>query len=209
MKWGPVAAVMCGGRGRRMGGVEKALVKVGGKPLIEYTIDALLSWGEATRIEFITSIHTPGTVDFLRSSGFNPFIASGSGFAADLSEFLSTRGRGEYLVVSCDIPALKPIHIKSALEQASTMNDNYVIFVIPFEKVRGLSKKPTIFKFGEEEYQPAGLRFIRKHSWGEINLTNPRPSPLYFRELAINVNTLADVEIAEKYLTGMLGCLNC
>jgi len=38
---GVTALVMAGGRGTRMGTEEKSLLKVGGKPMVEYVLNAL------------------------------------------------------------------------------------------------------------------------------------------------------------------------
>ena len=38
--------VMAGGKGERMGGVEKALLRLRGKPLIEYVVEAVKGLGD-------------------------------------------------------------------------------------------------------------------------------------------------------------------
>ncbi|MEM2041598.1 MAG: NTP transferase domain-containing protein [Nitrososphaerota archaeon] len=198
-----MSVIMCGGRGRRMGGREKPLVEVLGKPLIKYAIEAVEGCQEITGLDFVTSINTPLTTRFLRQMGYEPFIGSGGGFLNDLSEYLAKKGEGSYLVVSCDVPTMTTYHIQEALRISQRHGEEYLMYVLPLESVRGLSKNPTIIERGGAHFQPAGLRLIRKKSVGPQNHSNPKLVVLHFRELGMNVNTLDDIKAAESYLKAL------
>lgn len=201
-----IAVVMAGGRGTRMGRVEKPLAHIFGRPMLSYIIDALAACGAVAQIDFVTSVHTQGTADYLERLGFRPFKASGSGFINDLKEYLVSAGQGRFIVVSCDIPALRPVHLATALHLSSNYSEDYLMFVVPYEMVKGLSSRPTIIHHEGIDYQPAGLRFIRKSGDSVPSLSDPRIVPLPFRELGVNVNTLEDVGIAESFLRGYICC---
>jgi len=85
-----LAIVMCGGRGSRLGFVEKPMIEVGGKKLIEHILEEI----EAVGLEVIcvTSPHTKRTEDFLRRIGVEFFRGSGSGYMEDLRETLECYG---------------------------------------------------------------------------------------------------------------------
>jgi GTP:adenosylcobinamide-phosphate guanylyltransferase len=198
--WKVIAVVMCGGRGARMGGREKPLVKVLGKPLISYTLGAIQGCSAIKSVDFVTSIHTPQTTKYLQEMGYEPYIAQGAGFLNDLSEYLTPRQKATYLIVSCDIPTLKPHHIQTALDISQQHEVKYIVYVLPYDSVKGLSRVPTIIRHGGVEYQPAGLRIFRKDSEGPPDFSTPNLISLEFRELGININTLEDIHIAEDFL---------
>ncbi|WP_456370176.1 NTP transferase domain-containing protein [Geoglobus sp.] len=79
-----LAIVMCGGRGSRIGFVEKPLIAAGGKRLIEGVIEELELAG--LEMIFVTSPFTPETEEFLRREGREVFRAEGRGYMQDLYE---------------------------------------------------------------------------------------------------------------------------
>lgn len=99
------AVVLAGGRGRRMGGVEKGLVEIAGKPMIEWTLDALRPQvdqvivnanGNATAYERFGAQVVPD-----RLEGFQ-------GPLAGLHAAFSAVHRDYLLCVPCDAPRLPP-----------------------------------------------------------------------------------------------------
>lgn len=202
------AVVMIGGRGTRMGGIEKPLVKILGKPLVEYIISALNECRCVKGIEFVSSVHTRNVTLYLKERGFEVFTGKGLGFLSDLAEYLSERGTDNYLVVSCDIPALRGVHVEEALKLSMTYQDDYLMYVLRYEDVRGLSKRPTVIRRDGVDYQPAGLRMIRMNRQGVVNLEKPRLVLLPFKELGVNVNTWEDISVAESVLKAMIGPMN-
>jgi len=79
-----LAVVMCGGRGRRIGNLEKPMLRVNGRILIDYVIREL----EIACLDaiFVTSKHAPKTDEFLRKRGYEVFMARGEGYMNDLRE---------------------------------------------------------------------------------------------------------------------------
>ncbi len=198
------ALVMAGGKGSRMGRSEKPLVKVLGRPLIDYVLDALSRSKEIGRTIVITSLNTLKTTDYIRSLGIEVFVASGGGFLKDLSEYLLSSRDGLYLVVSCDVPTLQPEHFAEAIEVARRANEKYLMLVVPRPIAAGLSHKPTIVRLGAEEYVPSGLRTILVERGALPDLSRPLYVVFPYRELGVNVNTPEDVARAEAFLTEAL-----
>lgn len=82
-----LAIVMCGGRGSRLGFIEKPMIAVGGKRLVEGVIEELELAG--LEMVFVTSPYTPETEVFLRAEGWEVFRAGGKGYMQDLYETIS------------------------------------------------------------------------------------------------------------------------
>ena len=77
-----LAVVMCGGKGSRLGYIEKPMIFVSGKRLIDFAIWEI----ERAMLDalFVTSPYTPHTEEYLRSKGMEIFRGKGAGYIEDL-----------------------------------------------------------------------------------------------------------------------------
>lgn len=77
-----LALVMCGGKGKRMGNVEKPMIDVKGKKLIDYALREI----EIVMIESvcITSPYVPKTERYVAEKGLEFLRAKGNGYMEDL-----------------------------------------------------------------------------------------------------------------------------
>lgn len=98
-------AVLAGGEGRRMGGVDKGLVDLRGRPLVAWTLDAL-------RPQVATVlINANRSLDQYREFGWPVVVDAGDGFRGPLAGMLAvlTAARTEFvLTVPCDAPLVPP-----------------------------------------------------------------------------------------------------
>lgn len=98
------AAILAGGRARRLGGVDKGLVEIGGRRMIAREIDALKS--VAGEILLVVGDPVPyAGVDGVRvvldhNPGLGPLAGLQAAFSASTADAL--------LVVGCDLPFLDP-----------------------------------------------------------------------------------------------------
>jgi molybdopterin-guanine dinucleotide biosynthesis protein A len=98
------AAILAGGRARRLGGVLKGLLEVGGRAIVERQIDALaplvgevlLVAGDPTPYEHLRGVRLIAD----RAPGQGPLAGISAAFAASRADAL--------LVVGCDLPFLDP-----------------------------------------------------------------------------------------------------
>jgi molybdopterin-guanine dinucleotide biosynthesis protein A len=96
------AVILAGGRGRRMGGVDKAALEVGGTSLLQRAVDAA---GSAERIVVVGPERAarPGSarpVEWVREE------PPGGGPVAALEAGLQRVGAGAIVVLGCDLPAI-------------------------------------------------------------------------------------------------------
>lgn len=83
-----LAIVMCGGRGERLGFVEKPMIEIKGRRLIEFILEEIESVG--LDIVCVTSPYTKNTEIFLRERGHEIFRGSGKGYMNDLKETIES-----------------------------------------------------------------------------------------------------------------------
>src|ERR671913_52029 len=126
---------MCGGKGTRMASsMEKSLVKLGSKTLIERVLDALVEYRHFESIIAMPSLNTPATSTFLytheyyTSGKIKVLEGRGVNYSLDLSYVLSKVKPAVVFVVSADLPLLNPILIHSSrCKINSELEENYLI----------------------------------------------------------------------------------
>ena len=168
-----LAIVMCGGRGSRLGFVEKPLIPIRGVRLIEIVIQEL----EITGVEsiFVTSKYTPETESVLRKQGLEVFRASGKGYMEDLREtILEYRLCEPVMNLNSDLYIRRHGLLQGFLRKYLTSNSPALSAVYPDGRRVGINAFDPMFEQQREE------RFI----------TDERD--------VINIDTPADLERAEN-----------
>lgn len=100
------AVILAGGEGRRMGGQDKGLVELAGKPLVNWVIDALEAQTHAVDHIMISANRN---LPAYAQSGYPVLTDAGSGHAGPLAGIYTAlqNTQAEYLlVVPCDMPLL-------------------------------------------------------------------------------------------------------
>lgn len=99
---------MAGGKGTRMGGGEKPLMPLLGKPMISYVLDALSGSRSISKIHVAVSPDVPKTTEYLKNNAnLSLVMTPGSGFIEDMGFALRALGLFEpVLVVAADLPLL-------------------------------------------------------------------------------------------------------
>lgn len=106
------ALVMAGGKGERMGGEEKPLQVLAGKPLIAYVLEALSGSQSIGRIFVAVSPNVPRTIE--RVAGYpdprvSVIMTPGSGYIADMVHAIMALGlAAPLLIMSADLPFITP-----------------------------------------------------------------------------------------------------
>ena len=198
-----IAAVMCGGRASRMqqGVIEKPLLKVNGIAMVERVILALVSSDRFDRIVAAVSPNTPETKELLKSKGIEIIETSGEGYSNDLSYLLSKLKPQRVMVVPSDLPLLNSqivSEILDAIDNSSSTKEHGPAISIVLEKgfVERTGAKPSIV---QDQYCHSGITIFNTMSVGT------KPVEEYYwvmnrKEIALNVNTKKELELAKKLL---------
>lgn len=93
------AAILAGGRARRLGGQDKGLLRISGRPIIEWQLEAVL--GVARRVIIVAN-------DSERYGSFGvrvvPDLVAGAGSLGGVLTALSAADEDGVLVLACDMP---------------------------------------------------------------------------------------------------------
>ena len=185
----------------QQGGIEKPLLKVDGIAMVECVILALAGSGRFDRILAAISPNTPKTKELLKSKGIETIETPGEGYSNDLSHLLSKLKPQRVMIVPSDIPLLNSqiiSEILDAIDNSSSRKEKRPAFSILLEKefVERTGAKPSIIV---DQYCHSGITIFNTMYVGT------EPVEEYYlvmnrKEIALNVNTKEELELAKKLL---------
>ena len=187
------ALIMAGGKGTRMElDVEKPLVKINGKPMIQYVIDALKNTDKINKIIAATSKNTPETRNFLDKQRIDVIETPGNGYVHDLGFIISNFELDDVLLtVTSDLPLINSDILEYVLEEYEKSNKPAMSVLVPVHVFEKHNIKPTMVF---EKLIPSGLNILRS-----INKTQDEKVLIIERiELALNINTCEDIKLLKK-----------
>lgn len=195
------ALVMAGGSGRRMGGTEKPILPLKGKPLLSYVLEALLK-SSIGHVFVALSPGVPETAEYVkREYGDNERITlvntPGSGYIQDTVYAVEALGLYRpFLILSADLPMLTPGIIDSVVGAYGQCGKDALSVRVDASVVK---EKPDIILTDQGfDTVPAG-----------VNVVNGAHMDRYQEEfvmvvndpgLAVNVNYKKDLAMCEKLL---------
>ena len=192
------AILMAGGMGTRLKvPCEKPLFKLHDKPLIKYVLDNLNSSKLIDKIVIAVSHHTPETTKYLKSLDYNFQIldTSGDSYLTDLSYILDyfekKSDKDSLLFINADLPFISTQIIDYVLEYYLGCGKDALSTLVPVEIFEELGLN---YSYEFDGLVPSGLNVLRSINivQDEDQLVIPK------RELALNINTLLDSQVAEK-----------
>lgn len=193
------AIVMAGGRGTRLKvDIEKPLFKLHDKPLIKYVIDNLSSSKFVEDVIIAVSPHTRKTTKYLKSlnGDFNILDTPGIDYLNDLSfilTFFESKSKEDILLlINADLPFISSETIDFVLTKYLESSKDALSTQVPVEIFKKLNLD---YSYEFDGVVPSGLNVLR--SVNEIQDEDQLILPKI--ELALNINTLEDSIVAEKF----------
>jgi adenosylcobinamide-phosphate guanylyltransferase len=196
------ALIMAGGRGKRIGlPVEKPLLTVLDKPLIDWVVDAVASSKRVTEFYVVTSENTAETEKHCQTRGLHIIQTNAKGYHDDLKQALSkAQIASAVLTVSSDLPALTGAFLDQAIAAYETNGKDALTVLVPVGKRLQLDLSvSSTYPFQGKEYAVCGINLINAAKIAEEKLEE---CAFVTEEIAavLNVNTLQDLAVAEKML---------
>jgi molybdopterin-guanine dinucleotide biosynthesis protein A len=190
---GLTSIVLAGGMGTRLGGVKKALIDVGGRPVVERVLEALQALGgEVVLVDNDDSLAYLGrriVPDVETRAG--PLTALYSGLDAATTQLC--------LVVACDMPFLHADLLRWLVEQASDVDVVMPVIEGRMDPTHAVYRRePCRDAVAQalargEKRMTAYLEHVRVHEVGEAELRARDPGLRSFS----NINTPEDLAQAQ------------
>lgn len=196
---GITALLMAGGEGTRLKTeVEKPLLKVGGKPVIEYVLNALKDAKKVEEIIVAVSKHTLKTAEFARKHSLKVLQTPGKGFCLDARYAIKKLKLGTVLTICADIPLITSEFIDKVITHYEQCKKPALTVMAPLEiyKKFGLSAD-YVFKVKGKNLVPIGVNVVDGKRITEAQLEE-EIFVIPQEEIAVNVNRIKDLKIAER-----------
>ena len=198
---------MCGGKGSRLQGfakIEKPLLKLNGRTMVELVFDALLNSEEFYKIVAVTSRNTPMTSSYIAtklSRKIDLIETSGIAYPSDISVVLNIFRPYTIFVVGCDLPLLRLRDIKKILSQHRP--EHACTSVVSDKRfVRSLGINPSIIvRINARQYCHTGISIFDSSKICGTDRVDEHYVVINENGVAVNVNTRSDFEIAQKLMS--------
>jgi adenosylcobinamide-phosphate guanylyltransferase len=187
------------------GGVEKPLLEISGKSMLQHVIEVLRRCNSIDRIVVASSYETPATTIEAERLGAESIITPGSGFEEDMRFVIRHLSLGEVLVISSDLPFITVDVIEEAFQKYRSTRKPALAVMAPVEFYERFGSKPGyVFEVNGRKLVPVGINIIdgRRINEGSLEQTE---LIIDSGDVAINVNTPEELEVARKRLADVRG----
>jgi adenosylcobinamide-phosphate guanylyltransferase len=152
---------MAGGKGTRMNYPKKPLVKVCGKPVIEYVLAALKDAKKIGSIIVATSSCTPKTTKLMKQLGVQVIETPGKDYVSDMGYAVQTLKLGVFLAIAADLPLVKSEMIDKIVERYEHCGKPALTVAVPLETKTKLGMcMEYSFKTDDKDVVPVGINVI-------------------------------------------------
>jgi len=200
---GITALIMAGGKGSRMGlPVEKPMLAFLGKPMIDYVAAAISQAKNVQDFYVITSSNAPNTEEHCKVMGWKIIHTDAKGYHDDLKQAVRQAGlTGPILTMPSDVPAITGAFLDKVVCEFERCGKDFLAVFVPIKSRQdlGLSISSTD-EYKGVWYAVSGINVIngtKIQGEGKIETSAIITEET---EVLLNVNTLKDVEIAQKIL---------
>ena len=192
---------MAGGRGSRLKMGEKPMVRLFGRPLVDY-VTLALEESCVDRIFLAATENSPLTRQWAVARGLDVVDTGGFGYVPDMIEAVkSARVEDPILIIMADLPLVTADLIDEIIEAYEQRPEPALSTHTPLELHSRLGRRPdSLFNYQGRLIVPAGINVLRGSSIDreqeDYHLIMER------MELAVNVNVAGDLKLCEKMMQG-------
>jgi len=196
------ALVMAGGRGTRMALTdEKPLLKVGGRPAIEYVLQALNAAKRVDEVVVTVSDYTPKTTEYLAGFPVKVLKTPGKEYVTDMGYAVKALKLETIITISADMPFINAATIDDILQHYATCGKPALTVAVPAETKRQLGMSlGYAFSHEGKKVVPSGINVNDGARIDDPELDQA----VYVVDTAavgVNINTIEELGIAEKLLS--------
>jgi adenosylcobinamide-phosphate guanylyltransferase len=198
-----VALVMAGGKGTRMKlEEEKPLIKVCGKPVIQYVLNALRDSNKIDRIIVATTNCTPKTTKLMQKLGVEVVETPGKEYVSDMGYAVKSLKLGVFLAIAADLPLVRGEMIDTIVERYECCGKPALTVAVPMEDKTKLGMCIDYsFKLEGRDVVPVGINVIDGSKRYGDEWLDQDILLLNHPELSVNINTLEELLLAERLLS--------
>ena len=200
---GVTALVMAGGKGTRMHlAEEKPLIKICGKPVIEYVIAALKNAKKIDSIVVAVSGCTPKTAKYLSKFPVKVLETPGKDYVSDMGYASQNLKLGVFLAIAADLPLVTSQALDTIVERYERCGKPALTVAVPLEtKAKLCMSIEYSFQMDNREVVPVGINVIDGRKRYGDEWLDQDIYLLDLPELAVNINTVRELHLAEQLIS--------
>jgi len=206
---GITALVMAGGKGTRMKlPLEKPFISVFGKHSIEYVLTALKRAKKINRIVVATTDVTPKTTALMKELGVEVIQTPGKDYVSDMGYTVQTLKLGVFLGVSADLPLVKGEMIDEIVTRYEQCGKPALTVAVPIEVKTelGMGVEYSFKTDDGKDVVPVGINVIDGSKRYGDEWLDQDIFVVNHPELAVNINTVQELALAERLLSARINC---
>ena len=203
------ALITAGGRGTRIRelGTEKPLALLQGRPMVDHVLEQMMLVDEITSVYVSVSDNVPRTREHLKRLGVKLLETSGTEYCHDLIQAAEGMIEDHIFICPADLPLLRAELVSEVVREYLKRKEQSLTVGIPLEKALEFGVDVTFYENVDgRSLMPCGVSVVDR----ERMLTREYLPGSYFvadtPDVAVNVNTVADLKRAERVLHQRLTC---
>ena len=199
------ALVTAGGKGTRIAELkqEKPLVRLSGRPIIDYVLDALKGSKEVSEVVVSVSEATPETESHVHEEGYRFIRTPGAGYVEDLRYAMYLITTPYVLVVPADMPLLRSESIDQVVTAFYRSKKSSIVVGVPeviFQEANMGADPTVVMDMNGESAVPCGISIVDRDLMLQGRYLDEAYMVTELKDFAINVNTVAQLRKAAKVL---------
>ena len=200
---GVTALVMAGGKGTRMHlAEEKPLIRICGKPVIEYVINALKKAKNVDSIVVAVTGCTPKTAKYLSQFPVKVIETPGKDYVSDMGYASQSLKLEVFLAVAADLPLVTSQALDAIVERYEHCGKPALTVAVALKTKTNLGMSIEYsFKMNDKDVVPVGINVIDGRKRYGDEWLDQDIYLLDLPELAVNINTVEELHLAERLLS--------
>jgi adenosylcobinamide-phosphate guanylyltransferase len=198
-----LALIIAGGKGTRMNSSEeKPMLGVGNRPMISYVLEALKNSNCFDKIIGLVSRNTSRTAHFLSNNNVQVAFSSGIDYVKDLNYALELLKPNKVFVVSSDLPLIDSSTVKQIVDGFARCKKPCLTVVVSKILVDELDVRTDYsFEYNGNDVCHSGVSIIDSSKLSGYEKIDEELLVIDTPQLALNVNTMHELKLAEKMLS--------
>ncbi|MGH9876484.1 MAG: NTP transferase domain-containing protein [Nitrososphaerales archaeon] len=194
---------MAGGMGKRMNSdEEKPMLNVSSEPMISYVLSALKNCNCFNKIIGLVSKNTPRTAHFLANNNVQVAFSSGTDYVKDLNYALELVRPNKVFIISSDLPVIDSNTIKTIVDSFDRCKKPCLTVVVRKILLDELGVGTDYyFEHNGNNVCHSGVSIIDSSKLSGYEKMDEELLVINKQQLALNVNTMHELRLAEKMLT--------
>jgi len=182
--------------------VEKPLLPFLGKPLIDWVAEAVASAEKVSEFYVVTSENTPETEKRCNSKGWKVLRTDAKGYHEDLKQAVRDAGlSGAVLTMPADLPAVTGKFLDKVVSAFEVCGKDFLAVFVPIKTRENLDLSvSSTDEYKGVWYAVSGVNIINSVKIQEEEKIETSAIITDESEVLLNINTLKDLEIAEKII---------